>query len=246
MVYSLVIYLFDRVVGLIFSNPQTLVVQEGPFKDMAYVAGAVGSSFTPKILGTYELEISHLLSGLGPFQQGLDIGAAEGYYAVGLLYKNLCDRMIAWEMDPKGRALLAEMAATNRLQDRLEIRGQCDPEQLNQVIRTSKGNTLVIIDCEGYEDVLIGSLEEGIAQSCTFLIETHHPMCEGVHERLKQKLQRTHEVQEFFPRRRTQADMPTRLPGLVKLLKLPVMSRLAMSERRCPDLGWLLCKPKTA
>jgi FkbM family methyltransferase len=43
----------------------------------------------------------------------VDIGAAEGYYAVGLARRNPQARVIAFEMESKGRAALKQLAALN-------------------------------------------------------------------------------------------------------------------------------------
>lgn len=244
MFYKILFQSFDRCVDVLFRHMKGLVVCSGPFKGMRYIPGSVGSSLTPKVLGTYEMEIASWISRLPRFQLGLDVGAAEGYYAVGLLRQGICDRVIAWEMDPQGRDLLGKLADANSMRDRIDIRGRCDPDQLEQEISKAEGEILVVVDCEGYEGDLLPPLDKKLLERCSFMIETHNPMNPGVHERLLRQLETSHEIEEIFPRRRTPDDVPDHLPGRLKLLQLPVASRLAMSERRAPGLGWLLCRPK--
>ena len=62
------------------------LVHAGPFAGMRYVDRSVGSCFIPKLLGTYERELAPKIERICRRQPGLvvDVGAAEGYYAVGL------------------------------------------------------------------------------------------------------------------------------------------------------------------
>src|SRR4051794_38235977 len=58
----------------------------GPFEGMSYVGNSHGSAWCPKILGTYEREIRSAVDEIAAreFPNIVNIGAAEGYYAVGL------------------------------------------------------------------------------------------------------------------------------------------------------------------
>ena len=47
----------------------------------------------------------------------VDIGAAEGYYAVGMAMRSPQSQVIAYEMDPRGQALLRDMIAINQQLD---------------------------------------------------------------------------------------------------------------------------------
>ena len=62
------------------------IVLSGPFAGMKYVNQSVGSMWFPKVLGTYELELASIIRGfcLARPPSVVDIGAAEGYYAVGV------------------------------------------------------------------------------------------------------------------------------------------------------------------
>lgn len=62
------------------------VILSGPFKGLMYPRESVGSAWAPKLLGTYESELSPTIERIvsGGYRSVVDIGAAEGYYAVGL------------------------------------------------------------------------------------------------------------------------------------------------------------------
>ena len=85
-------------------------VHRGPFRSTRYVRDSVGSAFSSKLFGTYELELWPIVSlwpGLG-IEHAIDIGAAEGFYAIGIARQLGCP-VTTFEMDPVGRSLLAEM-----------------------------------------------------------------------------------------------------------------------------------------
>jgi len=90
-------------------------VAAGPFTGLRYIKGAVGSAYIPKLLGIYERELNGCVEKACAlnFPLIVDVGAAEGYYAVGLARRNPKARVIAFEMEEKGRAKLAEMAQLN-------------------------------------------------------------------------------------------------------------------------------------
>lgn len=74
----------------------------GPFKGMQY--GQIisyGSVLPPKILGFYESEISVVFQNLKckKFDVIIDIGSAEGYYAVGLARMNKAQLVYAFDIN---------------------------------------------------------------------------------------------------------------------------------------------------
>src|ERR1041385_2176536 len=103
-------------------------VRLGPFAGMHYVSNSVGSAYLPKLLGIYERELTEVLETECARQPGLivDIGAAEGYYAVGLALRNPAARIIAFEQNPQGQVALCKMAILNGVADRLQIHGRCE------------------------------------------------------------------------------------------------------------------------
>ena len=62
-------------------------VQMGPFAGMEFLSNVLEGCYIPKLLGTYEMELHPTwirLRQLRKYRTIIDIGAAEGYYAVGL------------------------------------------------------------------------------------------------------------------------------------------------------------------
>src|SRR6266446_5569422 len=61
-------------------------VPKGPFAGMRYIDNAFGSAYVPKLLGIYERELNDCIERACAlsFPLIIDIGAAEGYYAIGM------------------------------------------------------------------------------------------------------------------------------------------------------------------
>ncbi len=78
----------DRLAARIASR-HGWVVQGGPFAGMAYLHRSLDGPLPPRLLGCYEAELHGALERiLGTrYDTVVDIGCAEGYYAVGLALK---------------------------------------------------------------------------------------------------------------------------------------------------------------
>lgn len=93
------------------------VVAYGPFKGMHLPEEPAWGFYdlTPKILGTYEEKIQNKIEELLdshriPF---IDVGAADGYFAIGVSRLKETQRTIAYESCPRTRASLLEQARRN-------------------------------------------------------------------------------------------------------------------------------------
>jgi tRNA G46 methylase TrmB len=130
--------------------PPRLRIVSGPFRGMRYNLVACGSAHSAKLLGTYEKELHAIIDEIlaERFEEIIDIGAAEGYYAVGLALSSPSPRrVIAFEAQEQGRQLLQELAAGNSLKN-VDIRGACDVMGLEQALAGGRPK-LIICDVEG-------------------------------------------------------------------------------------------------
>ena len=75
----------DRAAALFLRHYGTRVLQ-GPFAGMNYLNRSHNSEFVPKLLGSYEAELSEVLEQIiaHDYRLIVDVGFAERYYAVGL------------------------------------------------------------------------------------------------------------------------------------------------------------------
>jgi len=137
----------------VLSKINTEVVLNGVFKDMKYIQTSVGSTLLPKLIGSYEYELSELLENYKNhfFNNIVDIGSAEGYYAVGFALNFKYKKIFAFDISIKARKLLKKLAQLNNVEEKIAIHSKCTPENLLSI---DLNNSLILSDCEGYEKYL--------------------------------------------------------------------------------------------
>jgi hypothetical protein len=179
---------------------------------MAYIARAHYSQLVPKILGTYELELWPAIEQIIAANPGaiVDIGAAEGYYAVGLARRLPSTRIVTFEMQPEARSLMRELAARNGLNGRFDMRETANPAAVRKVLSElpASSRPALICDVEGYEDVLMDPAAVPELRSATMLIEVHELDAPGLSGRLRERFAASHNLQVIPTRPRTPADLP--------------------------------------
>src|SRR6478672_5253661 len=91
------------------------VVLTGPFKGMRYIDETVWGSITPKWVGTYELELADIIETIvrHGYTRVLNIGCAEGYYAIGLALRDPSVNVFAFDTDPLSRMQARRLARLN-------------------------------------------------------------------------------------------------------------------------------------
>lgn len=207
-------------------------VLSGPFEGLSYVAEAVGSSLLPKLLGTYEQELQPAIAAAiaRNYDVAIDVGAAEGYYAVGLASRCPNLHVYAFDPDPLARRLCRNLARLNNVSRRVSVAGACSPDRLAATVR---GRCLVISDCEGFEDELFDARIVGRLRRADLIVETHDHLSRGVTERLIDRFSASHRID------RVHAQPRVDLPASAGFLDA-AQAQLAMDERRPAAQAWLL------
>ena len=88
--------------------------------------------FVPKLLGAYELEIQPFIQEIcrRSYSQVINIGAADGYYAVGLAQHLPNAVILAYQYEAESRAACEQTARLNGVADRVKMRGLCEQQEL--------------------------------------------------------------------------------------------------------------------
>lgn len=149
------------------------IISKGPFSGMKYVCGAVGSMYIPKLLGSYEEELQDLIKEIlakKVYSTIIDVGCAEGYYAIGFAIRYSNAFVYAFDVDEKARNLCSEMASLNNVADRVFIAGECNYSNLTKLLNEK---TLIIADCEGAEFNLLDPVQVPALLLTDLLIELH-------------------------------------------------------------------------
>ncbi|PIE74605.1 MAG: hypothetical protein CSA18_04460 [Deltaproteobacteria bacterium] len=173
-----------------------LVVKHGPFQGMIYPdKKSVGSSFFPKILGSYELELHDVLNLIcdSDYSCIVDIGCAEGYYAVGLAMRLKKTRIYAYDIEPEAINLCRKMCEINKLDmDRFVFGNLCTSEILLSIPLGEKA--LIVCDCEGCEKNLFSRSLVKSLYNHDFLIETHDCIDIDISTQLYDIFKETHNI----------------------------------------------------
>src|SRR5258708_39673128 len=77
-------------------------VLSGPFLGMPYLNEIIWGPITPKWIGSYEAELHSVVEQLiaGEYREIVNVGCAEGYYAVGLASRIPKVKVLAFDLDP--------------------------------------------------------------------------------------------------------------------------------------------------
>ncbi len=215
-------------------------VQSGPFAGMAYVAGAVGSALGPKLLGTYERELGDLVEEIcnTPFDLVIDVGAAEGYYACGLLLRCGRLRVTAFEADRRGRRLLARMATINGVRERLKIRGFCDASALSAELDGEPLSVCIIMDVEGGELALLDRRRLPGLSAVHVLVELHDFVDPKISETIRERFSSTHTIRCVLSEPRD----ATSIPHIGKMTAQE--TGMMADERRPAVMSWYWMTPR--
>lgn len=220
------------------------LVLKGPFQGMRYASTSYGSVWIPKLLGTYEIELADSLSELlkNDFDGVTVIGAAEGYYAVGLATKSNILNVTAFEPSADARQLIFEMAKLNGVELKIKVKGICDLPSLRETLSSAREN-LVIVDIEGGEAILLDPDIAPELQRASLIVELHEYAVPGVGELLNRRFSATHKIIEIMSRQRNISDYPIPMTRILDKLKIGAAIQ-KMSEGRVQGISWLVLTPK--
>jgi hypothetical protein len=220
-----------------FVQHHGLKIFSGPFEGMEYLTYATEGCLVPRLIGCYESELHEDLQWFA--QSGIDtivdIGCAEGYYAVGLARLMPTATVHAFDIDEKARRGCADLARRNGVEDRVIIGEEFVGALFEDYVEK---NTLVFIDAEGFEDeIMRPDLYPGL-QKLNIIMETHPGFVPGVVERMLERFGPTHEI---VIRRQGPKTMPLP-PWLQRLGHLDQL--IAVWEFRSTMTPWLVMKPR--
>lgn len=220
-------------------------VRGGPFAGMRYVGESPSPQIAPFLLGMNELEIAPFVRRLaaGDHDVFVNVGAAEGYYAVGMARIGRFPLVISYEGDRLGRILTRFMARRNGVATRVDVRGSCSPELLTAALAPFARPAL-LIDVEGYEEVLADPTTNLHLRRSTMIIELHEharPMADILRARFGE----THAIEEIWTRRHTVDDLPANLWPATLFYSRSRLLELSDEKRGCEQRWWLLA-PKTS
>lgn len=214
-------------------------VQGGPFQGMELLTHPSWDHGTrlQKLIGCYEAELHPTLLQVARrnYKIALNIGCAEGYYAVGAARLLLSQPPVfAFDARKTAQSVCIEAARKNQVIDQVKVGGPCTIDTLDQLLRFGD-RSLIIIDSEGDElKLLRPDILPGLRAS-DLIIECHDWVQPGLTAELEQRFSPTHNVEVIFEGARDIRDFPF-------LAELTGFERaVALCEFRPRLAHWLFC-----
>lgn len=207
-------------------------VTAGPFAGMSYATQASEGGRAPRLLGAYEASLHPVIETViaRGYPLILDIGCAEGYYAVGLARRMPGTMVHARDMDAGARALCAETADANGVTDRVLI----GPEVTHaDFTLCNAARTFILCDIEGAEAELLDPKLAPALTQADILVEVHEGMRPGLLTALTDRFSASHKITRIDRSLR-----PDLLPGWAETLS-DLDRLLLLWEWRASPTPWL-------
>jgi len=173
------------------------------------------------------------------YKEILDIGCAEGYYAVGLALKTSA-QIYAYDTDRSILEVCRIVAKENGVENRISFEDICTSEKLANFKFT---NGLVISDCEGYEKELFTQESVKNLVDCDLVIELHEFVNRDIQDKLVSLFSATHACSivtsdNYF--KHITRD-PKKYRHVLGNMNHDIKMK-ALHEARQEPMGWLVCE----
>jgi hypothetical protein len=222
-----------------FVDRHGLTVLRGPFTGLQLDERMVSVSgdLVAKLLGTYERELRPA------FQEWIaaaparvvDVGAAEGYYAVGLAHAIPSATVLAFDIDPAARQRCQELAARNGVADRVDVRSECTPEALGEL---PADGVVLLSDCEGCEAGLLDPERQPLLRGWPIVVELHDFIDPSISATLRRRFEASHDIELITEHPVDEREVP-------ELASLDREQReLLLSENRPTVMSWFCMRPR--
>jgi hypothetical protein len=222
-------------------------IVDGPFKGIRLLLSDVSKRLLPSyLLGSSELELRDVIEKIIAREYGtiLNIGAADGYYAVGFARRCFRSQIVAFESLSHYHSIIRDSALLNGVANQVRVTGHCDHAGLRAELVNAQGSVLIFADIEGFETQLLNPTEIPQLKFADIVIETHDAFVADCTRTMIERLRQTHQIDRITARPRTLDDFPKKfLPLLPKYF--PALALDLMDERRAGTQQWLYCKAKS-
>ena len=221
----------------VFEHTEGFVVS-GPFENMKLPdQNSWGSGdVVPKSLGCYEAELHGAVEtaiGRTP-DLVINVGCAEGYYAIGLARRMPGTRVHAFDIDPQAQAVCRAAARDNGVHRSIAVAGECTAEHLTALAAGAE-RPLIVIDCEGAEMQLLAEAAMPHLAHADLIVECHDFLDRAITPTLTERLTPTHAVELIL-------EGPRHPTAFEFLQPLSTLDRwLAVCEFRPETMHWLAC-----
>lgn len=209
-------------------------VMSGPFAGMDFIERSAEGCHVPKLLGCYEEELHDFISELpgAGYDTIINIGCAEGYYAVGFKWMLPDARVLAFDIDPKAREACRLLADKNHVQ--IEIGEEFKVADF----ACFSGKTLIWCDIEGAEAALLDPALAPALSGMDIVVEFHPLQNSHTIRIIPPRFAATHQIEILY----SKGHNPVLPPFLQQLGHLDQL--LAQWEWRSAPTPWAIMRAK--
>ena len=218
-------------------------VAYGPFKGMK-LSEDVWWSKNDRITQTLGIYEEHILDKLRFFSaQGatsfIDVGAADGYFAVGMAYSKIYSQVFAFEIEPKGQEKIKQSANRNLCSHAVHVFGEANVTSIDKLI-SKDIKTTVLIDIEGAEYDFLSEEMLSLLSNSYVICELHPWLIKGGEDLQKDLLARASKKFniELFIRESYSPNIYPEFNDLSDEERL-----VAIGEGRKKNMQWLVLTP---
>jgi hypothetical protein len=218
---------------------QGTLVMQGPLKDLDFIKESAEGCHIAKLLGCYEQPLQPYIEAAieAGYSTLLNIGCAEGYYAVGMARRMPNTQVLAFDIDAKAQHTCTELAAKNQVSNRVKVGPLFKHEDFDHY---SGQRVLVLCDIEGAELQLLDPKMAPALTHMDLIVESHDCLKPGITQLLIDRFKSTHQITVVPDNGQRQLEAtPSWFNNLSHLDQL-----LATWEWRSGPTPWLVMKAK--
>ena len=219
-------------------------VAYGTFKGMKLSKNTYWSKndIITHILGVYE---KHVLKKIIEFSKKgnypfIDIGAADGYFAIGMAFSETFKKIYAFEIDEEGRRSLNRNIENNFCKDKVVVDIEANFETLKEIVDKNK-SAVILIDIEGSEFDLLDDNLLQLLSNCYIVCELHPTLSTNGFEKQNMLI---NNAKAFFDVSIIQRESysPNKFSELNEFTDEERL--IAFGEGRENNMNWLILEPK--
>ena len=172
---------------------QGAVVMQGPFAGMDFLPQSAEGCHIAKLLGCYEQPLQSFIEEAINLANPtiLNIGCAEGYYAVGMARRMPSTQVLAFDLNPKAQEVCTALAQKNGVSDRVKVGALFKPEDFANY---ANQKVLVLCDIEGAEKDLLDPALAPALKGMDLIVESHECLISGITQTLINRFKESHQI----------------------------------------------------
>lgn len=177
-----------------FIKHEGLMVHQGPLSGLEFIEQSSEGCHIAKLLGCYEQPLLPYIEEVinKSYNSIINIGCAEGYYAVGMALKMPETHFYAFDIDDASQVACAELAKKNRVQDQVDVFSNFKASDFE---RYRGGCSLILCDIEGAEVELLDPNTSNFIKDFDYIIELHEVEKPGLIDVFSERFSKTHNIQ---------------------------------------------------